>query len=354
MFSAPAPGALPPALAQNPTWQQVNKEINANLKLDLAGTTLSASTKLATIVAGGALPDMLSLGPNPLLANLPAFLEASCADLTPLLSGDAVKAYPNLANYPTYAWQAPGVVYNNKIFAVPVARAIGGNALQVHQQAAAKYDIGPIKSAADFKKALQRATNPKAGVWGISDQTMTFTPLLAAQIFGAPNNWKLESGKLIKDYETEEYKAGIGFLRDLWAAGVYHPYFSTDEGDAFVGGQFVFYYFIEDSFHYSWELVLSKKAVDKLTLIPPFSQDGTSKPQYFLGRGNFGGTVLKKASPDRVKELLSVLNFFGAPFGSQEDLLLTYGIENTDFTFDSMGNPTPKPNGFAKHRVPWA
>ncbi|MDE3077567.1 MAG: hypothetical protein KGJ86_19270, partial [Chloroflexota bacterium] len=64
--------------------------------------------------------------------------------------------------------------------------------------------------------------------------------------------------------------------------------------------------------------------------------------------------VLKKASPDRVKEILGVLNYLGAPFGSQESLLLNYGIENTDFSFDAQGNPASKPSGFATHPVPWA
>ena len=48
----------------------------------------------------------------------PQFLKAKMADLTPYLSGDAVKDYPNLANFPTLAWQQ--VVFNNAIYGVPV------------------------------------------------------------------------------------------------------------------------------------------------------------------------------------------------------------------------------------------
>ena len=35
---------------------------------------------------------------------LPQFLKAVAADLTPYLSGDAVRDYPNLANLPTSTW----------------------------------------------------------------------------------------------------------------------------------------------------------------------------------------------------------------------------------------------------------
>jgi hypothetical protein len=44
---------------------------------------------------------------------------------------------------------------------------------------------------------------------------------------------------------------------------------------------------------------------------------------------------------------------FGAPFGSQESPLLTYGLKDMDYTFDADGNPVPTSNGFATHPVPW-
>ena len=53
--------------------------------------------------------------------NVPQFLQASCADLTPYLAGDAVKDYPNLAAYPTNSWKP--MVFNGAIYAVPNVRA---------------------------------------------------------------------------------------------------------------------------------------------------------------------------------------------------------------------------------------
>src|SRR5438034_937598 len=57
------------------------------------------------------------------LQNLPAFLEASCADLTPYLSGDNIKAYSNLANFPSFRW--PYAVFKNKILTISAASATG-------------------------------------------------------------------------------------------------------------------------------------------------------------------------------------------------------------------------------------
>jgi putative aldouronate transport system substrate-binding protein len=360
LFTNPA-GGTPPPVDQNQAWQRVNKDLNVDFKLDLAGTAQDAAAKLSTIIAGGDLPDILFLGPvsGGSIASLPDFLDAKCSDLTPYVAADAVKAYPNLANYPPYAWKAPGVVYNNKIFGVPVVRAIAWHVLQVRQDIVGSAGSGPIKSADDFSRGLKAVTRPNDNVWGIADQNFTLTPILAAQMFGAPNNWMLDSSsKLVKDYETEQFKAGIGYLRDLWAAGVFHPntptYTNVSAGTDFRGGRFAYYYFLEDALQINWSQLLQAVPNAQLELVYPFSADGKAAPRYFLGTGNFGGSVLKKAAPDRIKEILGVLNYFGAPFGSQESLLLTYGLKDVDFSFDPEGNPVPAPSGFATHPVPWA
>jgi hypothetical protein len=60
---------------------------------------------------------------------------------------------------------------------------------------------------------------------------------------------------------------------------------------------------------------------------------------FFLTGGYLGATALKKASPERIKELLGILNYLAAPFGSAEDLLLTSGVNGVDYTLDAKGNP---------------
>jgi putative aldouronate transport system substrate-binding protein len=58
-----------------------------------------------------------------------------------------------------------------------------------------------------------------------------------------------------------------------------------------------------------------------------------------LNAAHLGATAIKKGSPERVKELLRVLNYLAAPFGSQEDLLLSYGVEGPDYILDDKRNP---------------
>src|SRR5205823_6296405 len=55
----------------------------------------------------------------------------------------------------------------------------------------------------------------------------------------------------------------------------------------------------------------------------------------------------------RVKELLRIMNFLAAPFGSRESLLLDYGVKDVDFNLDSQGNPIATPKGTADLTVRW-
>src|SRR5205823_12827067 len=73
----------------------------------------------STTVAGSSLSYILTVSIfGTVIQDLESFLQAACADLTPYLSGDAVKEYPNLANFPTTAW--PPTIFDNKIYTVPL------------------------------------------------------------------------------------------------------------------------------------------------------------------------------------------------------------------------------------------
>jgi putative aldouronate transport system substrate-binding protein len=89
-------------------------------------------------------------------------------------------------------------------------------------------------------------------------------------------------------------------------------------------------------------------------MLKPFPAFDGGKPQAFLSHGFISMNVLKKASPDRIKELLRILNYLAAPFGSQEDLLLSYGIQGQDYSLDDKGNPVPTTDGINRSGfVPW-
>jgi putative aldouronate transport system substrate-binding protein len=82
----------------------------------------------------------------------------------------------------------------------------------------------------------------------------------------------------------------------------------------------------------------------------PFSHDG-QQPVWHQYEGPLGKTVIKQGTPARVTELLGILNYLAAPFGSEEYQLLNYGLRGTHFDFDANGNPAITETGQADLNV---
>jgi putative aldouronate transport system substrate-binding protein len=302
----------------------------------------------------------LNVGPTA-VPNLTQFLEQSMADLTPYLGGDAVKDYPYLAAIPTYAWKNSGCAYNGKLYMWPLQRYLPGTAIIKNvdiwnQEFGADYKP---KNGDDFKRMLQQVTNPRDGRYGLGGSAgvvsggalgLQSVLRLFPSIFGAPNNWRLDaSNNLVKDYETPEYKESVLYLRDLVAAGVFFPDALTNPAgpttQSFPTGKAAM---TIAGFGVTWTSMYTalqaiKPVVNWLPLAPFAAHDG-AKPVHHLGPGFLVTLGMKKAPPDRLKELLSIVDWLTAPFGSAEDLLLTYGMPGVDHTLDESGRPlaTPK------------
>jgi putative aldouronate transport system substrate-binding protein len=344
---------------QNPAWQEVNKQLNANVQFNVV-QPVDYPTKLATVMAGGDLPDVM-LFPGGLnvnvgggggggTANLPTFLQTKCADLTPYLAGDAVKDYPFLAAIPTFAWKNSGSAFNGKLFMIPLERYVAGQALfknsEIYDKEIGK-DYVP-KNADDLKRVFQQLNLPQEDRYATASfQLQAFFITFYSAMFGAPNNWRLETdGKLTKNFEVPEFKEAIGYVRDLYASGLYHPN-SLNYGDInaarlnFVAGKFVLY---PEGFGQPWQDFwrrgLKNNPPYNFVPLPPFAAHDGGKPQHFLGPGFIAANAFKQASPERIKELLRVMDFLAAPFGTQEDLLLQYGLPDVHYTLDSTGKLT--------------
>jgi putative aldouronate transport system substrate-binding protein len=136
-------GAVVP-LEQNAAWQAVNKDMGLTVRQRLYGSA-DYRAGVNTTIAGGDLPDTIYNTPQKYIPNLPSFLQAQCADLTPYLGGDAVKDYPNLANLPTPCWAE--TVFNGALYAVPVPRAPFLNAFLVRQDLVDQAQVPAPKSA---------------------------------------------------------------------------------------------------------------------------------------------------------------------------------------------------------------
>jgi putative aldouronate transport system substrate-binding protein len=103
-----------------------------------------------------------------------------------------------------------------------------------------------------------------------------------------------------------------------------------------------------------WRRGLILKPPNHYRMLQPFPAFDGGKPQAFMTGGFVAMNALKKSSPERIKELLRIMNFMAAPFGSQEDLLLSYGVKDQDYVLDAKGNPVPNTEGTNRAAyVPW-
>jgi putative aldouronate transport system substrate-binding protein len=347
--------APPTAFEQNLQWQEVNKRLGVNLKM-LNVPFADYSTRFASVVAGTDLPDIFYVPANAPIPNLDQLLAATCADVTPYLSGDAISVFSNLANIPSQCWR--NTVFNEAIYGTPQGSTVFFWTPWVHQEMLDQANLGPPTNADEFKKQLQTLTDPDKGLYGIGLQsTYGITNGFFPAMFGAPNNWAVVSGgQFTKDWETDQYRAALGYAHDLYAAGVIHPSSATNNllqtRQDFVSRKFAYVF---DSLVYSqiWDPSLKLQPPTTLRLVAPFSDDGKRQPVYYFGSGSNGFSAIKKATPERVQELLHILNFVAAPIGSEEYTLLGFGIEGTHFTFDTNGNPVLTDQGKADVAMPW-
>jgi putative aldouronate transport system substrate-binding protein len=353
----------------NPTWQAVNKALNANVQMTQVGGP-DYQLRMATLMAGNDIPDIIHLFFGITGAFVPPgtaeFVKAQCQDLTQFLAGDAIKDYPNLAAIPTYAWTNSACVVNGALYSWPIHRYLGGLSYFFKNTDMWNEKIGANtnpKDAADLRKIITELNDPNNGVWGmgavvngIGAANMGIAGY--AMLFGAPNFWGLDSsGKVVRDRETEQYKAAVGYVRDLWSSGLIWPDApsSNDARGNFVGKKFATC--VEgfgNSWNDFWLRGLNQTPPTNFDLILPFSADANTKVQSYITGGYISTNVMKKASSDRVKELLRIVDYLAKPFGTQEDLLITYGLAPADYSIGADGNPTLTSDGKSRSQyVPW-
>jgi putative aldouronate transport system substrate-binding protein len=347
----------PTPMDQNAYWQEFNRQIGATLRPSITALG-DYDAKVNTVMAGGDLPDVLHIRFVNGVLNVPHltdFLAAKCVDLTSYLSGDAVKEYPNLANLPTFAWKT--AVVANAIYGLPVARSnFSNNHLFVQQNRLDAAGMSQPKNADEFMQLMKTLTKPQANQWGIGAHSgqPAFGNSFFMQLFRAPNNWRLDaSGKMTKDWETPEAKATVAYQKQLYDAGVFQPGSAngspTQAKVDYISGKIATVLDSWSAYGGYWTRAINQTGIPgfKVRVMVPFGHDG-GKPTYYQGTGGFGVAFLKKASSDRVKELLRVADFFAAPFGTEEYLLHHSGIQGTDFNYDATGNPVLTAKGAAE------
>ncbi|HEX2912455.1 MAG TPA: hypothetical protein VH186_16725 [Chloroflexia bacterium] len=346
--------------SQNKFWQELDKRLGVTWDCTVIPSS-SYPEKLAVLSASGDMGDLVLVDLNSTPDQNKLIQQGAYTDLTPYLTGDALKEFPNLAKFAPQVWKNAQI--RGKLYGVPRPRFLTNTGLLWRQDWATKFNNASPKTTDDFYAMLDSFTTKdpdgdgQKNTWGLGDSgisgTNAFSSLAAHThvmgMFKVPYPWKLNSdGSLTYFIETPEYKNYVQFMNKIWAAGLYYPDTLTQTSDQnrnnFVSGK---YGGMIDTVT-GIPNASGRRAVAKtfnpnadVVMLIPGSTDG-SQGLHYGGPGFYAMAMIPSKvgkDPERVKELLRILDYFAAPFGSEEYIFTLYGIEGVDFTRQANGSP---------------
>jgi putative aldouronate transport system substrate-binding protein len=334
-------GGQPIPLNKNKYWQELNKRVNANLKMNNIVYT-DYPAKLATTLAGGDIPDLVQMRTD--VAHLPDILAKEFADLSDYLAGDGVKNYPGLANNPQLTWS--NTAFNGGLWGAPTWLGLPGSVLEIRQDILDDMGLSAtLTKGDDFINLCKQLTDAKKGRWAIGSPSTAIN--IVREMVGAPNNWKEVDGKFTSTYETDEYKQGLGIIASLWKNGYIEPdsmQSTASISDWFASGKVC----MSAGGYTNWGAWMGANTQDNPKfnmngLVPP-KWDGGGQAAHWIGNGMYTFTAVKKASKDRVAEMVRILDWFSAPFASEEWTFQHNGIPGVDYTLKGT-DPVTTGNG---------
>jgi putative aldouronate transport system substrate-binding protein len=267
-------------------------------------------------------------------------------DLTDIVKGDIADRWPLLAGEPTDSWGQsvwstdPADPETARVFGVPQNKSMGpGNGMFVRTDLLADAGLSMPTTVEEVLEVARQWTDNAAGKWAFLAQDYV-TP----EWFGLASSpgWAYIDGKLVHNCERPEYTKWLEFRRTCWDEGLIHPDTPTGtlDGHALhIAGTILM---SQDGI--SWwadytNKVLSGEATGAVAPIGAIGFEG-AEPIRYVNKAVDGWTFFNKdLSEDQVKELLDLMNFCSAPYGTKEYELINYGVEGTHFTYGEDGLP---------------
>lgn len=336
---------ITPAVGQNSVWSNLNEALGSPLEIQQVPAA-DYVTKFATVVAGDQLPDLfyVSAPPPP---RLPELMRSRALDLTDHLSGDAVLAYPNLANLPTACWEAGR--FGGRLYGLPSPRGAMSSGVQYRRDdlLAAKGITPDVQSFQDFYDLCEELNDPRGGVWAL---TLPPTQFIRTML-SIPNEWRQTDGGLQSALRAPEQLEALEATRKIVAAELVNPdaFAAPNSKTWFSAGQA---YFNQDSFTAWAQYYGGAELPDGFDIgvfdVPAFA--GGGQGSMWLSYPSFGVSAISAKAADRVDTLLKVADYLAAPFGSQEYLTVRYGVEGEDYELTG-GNPVPTSSGSANREL---
>ncbi|GAB2512779.1 extracellular solute-binding protein [Nocardiopsis aegyptia] len=329
-------GPVPPGLGNNSFFDYVNERIGTTVEFNFQdGDTVI--DKMNAVIAGRDVAD-ITMFPDWTINLIPQFnraVDELFEDLTPHLAGDAASAYPLLANLESDAWRWN--VFNEKLMGVPWPAEPFGNWVLMRQDILDELGIDPPTSPDELFAIGEEINDPDNNRWAFGDFNLSMR-----QVFGAPRLWRYENGELIHMFETEEWRASIEFMRRIFDAGLMHPDVvakADNSKELLNSGQIIFNQDGLGAWNEAYAQMLGENSDFRLDLMPVFGQGGNDPVMHKSDPSGQSVFIRKGMDPAQVEEILGVLNFCAAPFGTREYMDYRYGEEGVHHERNDDGAP---------------
>ncbi|MCA2213135.1 extracellular solute-binding protein [Jidongwangia harbinensis] len=346
----PVWGPAPPSGAKNAYLVAVNAELGTPVEFSVQDG-MTYADKLGAVLGARDVPDLLCV-PDWEVEKLPRFSDAVNAlfeDLTPYLQGGNVAGYPMLATLPTGAWR--NACWNDRLMAIP--NPTDGPfplALFYRKDLLDKLSLTYPRTIDELFEVGKQVTDPGKGVWAFDDIFQMVQMFHKAP--GSKEGWRLRAdGTPEHKYETPEFRQAVEFMIKVYRAGMVHPDLMASKGaDAkqlLQGGKILFK---QDGLGMWQPMQAEQQQVTKgfsVQPVPVFSATG-GDPLVWGDDDPISYTFVKKGlGKARVEEILRVINWCSAPFGTEEFQLREFGAEGTHHR-RAGGGPVKTELGFSE------
>ena len=344
----------PPPRDENQYWQELEKRLGVTWE-PIITPQPDYGARSATLIASGDLPDIYYINPGQGAEQQnQAMLQGAFQDLTPYLTGDALQQFPNLATIPEFMWN--NARFQGKILGVPRPGSRSGNVPFYRGDWLENLGLAEPANMDEMSALLAAMTNDdpdgngKPDTWGqgrYQGGWEAFDNQLIHRMFKVPNSWRLnDDGTLTHEAETDEYRQALETLAKLYADGTFHPDASgmtfSDAQNAYIAGETGFHCEGFGSFYGVGNVTYRMQELNPDAFTTPYipkAADGSGLGVVNNNIGFFGMNAIPSAIQDeeRVLELLRILDYLAAPFGSEEEIFLNNGIEGVHHDVNENG-----------------
>ncbi|MBO3734494.1 twin-arginine translocation signal domain-containing protein [Glycomyces niveus] len=338
-------------LDENPYWQELNERLGVSFEPQFVPQPVF-DQKFATMLASGEVPDLVFVNDQSAV-NLQGIRDGAFADLSETLSGDNILKWPNLAARKEEIWAAS--LKDGRIYQIPSIVWALTNLPVMRADLVDQTSIGRAPKDADelftmLKEVSALGTGPGGQkVYGLNKyDAHPGTASMFQRLFKTGPEWQHnDAGDLVHMIETENYKLMLEWLARAWAEGIFDPVSMSPTPTDIVSGAAIRYDAVGAAIGAAgmsqWEADLPGAKFDFFDM-PGF--DGSS--QLVVRNVPYGKSTCVSAAAaedeERLTQILNVLDYFSAPFGSEEALFIGSGQEGRHYEFDEFGMPVTNPD----------